>query len=270
MIDFQQHAELITPELAAALLEKNPSNRPVSKSTVYRYATQIKQGTFEANGESIIISSDGELLDGQHRLMAVVQAKMPIIGLIVSNVPKDVFHTIDAGKTRNAADVLAIGGHKNWATLAKVARQLICFREDLPVKATASGYAQLSAGKLLEFADANPKLAECVSAATTLYSIFSAVRQTEYALMLYLFSQKNQEAANSFCEKLAYGQNLTEAHDSAILLVRRKFIDLGMTRRKASDEERLALLISAWNRARAGGLTKSLKWLPEHGLPKIA
>lgn len=69
----------ITPKLAQSLLKNNRANRPISKKTVESYARDMLNGNWKTNtGNAISISKDGALLDGQHRLTAVIKSEIPI------------------------------------------------------------------------------------------------------------------------------------------------------------------------------------------------
>ncbi|MDP2620568.1 MAG: hypothetical protein Q8P46_10395, partial [Hyphomicrobiales bacterium] len=68
----------ITPELAREWLEKtNRKNRPLSELKWTAYAVDMLEGRWQYNGDAIRFGSDGVLLDGQHRLMACVEAGIP-------------------------------------------------------------------------------------------------------------------------------------------------------------------------------------------------
>lgn len=68
----------VTPEMAAKLLEHNKWNRPLNDLHVHRIKNQILKGKWQFNGDTIKVSADGDVLDGQHRLWAVIsQGKQP-------------------------------------------------------------------------------------------------------------------------------------------------------------------------------------------------
>lgn len=112
----------LTPELAAHFLNNNTTNRPVSKSTVERYERAINRGEWMLNGEPIIVFSDGTLGDGQHRCLAVQKTGKSIDTIIMYGIDPETFKTINGGKSRNNADVLAITGEVNTIVLASAAR----------------------------------------------------------------------------------------------------------------------------------------------------
>lgn len=101
----------LTPELAAQLLERNKMNRPLSDAHVARIASQIKTGKWRYNGDTIKISDSEDVLDGQHRLWAVIEAKKPVETLIVYGIERDAFATVDTlRKPRSGGDVVALSG----------------------------------------------------------------------------------------------------------------------------------------------------------------
>ena len=60
----------ITPEIAEMLLARNPDNRHRSPDVVNRYASDMRSGRWSLTGESLKISTDGLLNDGQPRIRA--------------------------------------------------------------------------------------------------------------------------------------------------------------------------------------------------------
>src|SRR5215471_7565954 len=86
---------ILSPERAAELLEHNSYNRPLSQPHVERIARQIRDGKWKFNGDTIKISTNGDVLDGQHRLWAVLEAKKAIETVIVYGIERDAFATID-------------------------------------------------------------------------------------------------------------------------------------------------------------------------------
>lgn len=118
----QAQVEVITLAYAKQLLEQNPRNRRVNRTIVARYAADMKAGLWVNNGQGIVISPEGELLDGQHRMHAIVEAQTSVAMMVVRGVPRDVFATLDSGKPRSAGDVLSIEGCRHPTVAAGVAR----------------------------------------------------------------------------------------------------------------------------------------------------
>ena len=97
----------ITPELAQALLERNEDNRSISQRRVAMFAHDMATGAWRLNNNAIGIGPEGQVWDGQHRLLAVVMAgvtiRMLVFGLELSARP-----TIDQGRPRSVGDNLRI------------------------------------------------------------------------------------------------------------------------------------------------------------------
>lgn len=102
----------ITPKLAREWLEDfNTNNRPIKKSAVRRYALDMEKGSWHLEtGESIKFASDNILLDGQHRLMAIVKSNISVPMLVVTGLDKDTFKVLDTGINRSASDVFNVEG----------------------------------------------------------------------------------------------------------------------------------------------------------------
>ena len=100
----------ITPKMAEIMLEKNIANRKVNQANVNRIAADMATGNYKVNGETIKISPNGEILDGQHRLLACVKSGMSFQTYIVYNVEREAIGTIDMGKGRSVADSLNVMG----------------------------------------------------------------------------------------------------------------------------------------------------------------
>lgn len=108
----------LTPELATQLLERNSLNRPLSDSHVSRIAKQIKAGKWKFNGDTIKIADTNDVLDGQHRLWAVIEAKIPIETILVRGIRRDAFATIDTlRKSRSGSDTLTLNGVHQYRTV---------------------------------------------------------------------------------------------------------------------------------------------------------
>jgi hypothetical protein len=101
---------MITPEMAKSLLEKNSSNRPLSISTVKKYAFEMKQGSWKNTHQGIAVDETGQIIDGQHRLTAIIESGISImttLSIYKGNV-KTLLIPLDRGKNRTVAEVSGI------------------------------------------------------------------------------------------------------------------------------------------------------------------
>ena len=104
------YEEYINPKTAEKYLEKNTNNyRRMNKNKVAVYARDMKSGSWQENGESIKFNKRGELVDGQHRLKAIIEADVPVKMLVIRDVENYV--TIyDCGKTRSLREIALAEG----------------------------------------------------------------------------------------------------------------------------------------------------------------
>lgn len=121
----------ITPEWAARILEtRNPSNRKFKPGKISQYASDMRAGRWGLTHQGIAFDVNGDLLDGQNRLAAIVESKVPVKMLVTSGMPRtlksnghniSVFSLLDGGAGRRASDALYINGHKNARSVASIA-----------------------------------------------------------------------------------------------------------------------------------------------------
>lgn len=131
--------ETITPEKARDLLKGNTDNRPVRESWVETLAEDMKKGLFRTTHQGIAIAPNGRVLDGQHRLLAIVKAGIPIQIMVSRGVDEDLYRVIDGGKTRIIADRLRLltDPHSNRIAVAIVTAYLICASHRMSAGITA-------------------------------------------------------------------------------------------------------------------------------------
>lgn len=98
----------ITPREAAKWLEHNKANRPLTKNHVLFLANELKAGHWRLNGQAIIIAEDESILDGQHRLHAIIESGIKMTTMVVYGVDREAFTTMDTGKVRSPGDTLCL------------------------------------------------------------------------------------------------------------------------------------------------------------------
>lgn len=112
--------ETITPAKAVEYLETSLGNRPISKVSVRSYADSMKQGKWLLNGVPIIFDNEGHVIDGHHRLNAIVQAGIPVQTLVCRGVQPEAFTTIDQGRSKNLGQLLAMQQVDNYNAVAAI------------------------------------------------------------------------------------------------------------------------------------------------------
>lgn len=100
--------ETVTPDTARKYLQANYSNRPVRNTWVTTLAGMITRGEWVQSHQGIAFDETGRLVDGQHRLLACVEANKPMEVLVTRDLPEGVYRYIDGGRTRSPSDRLKL------------------------------------------------------------------------------------------------------------------------------------------------------------------
>lgn len=116
---------LVTPEMAKDWLEKNTSNRPVDQRRVKALAAVMSRGEFLPTHQGIAFSTSGALLDGQHRLLAIVESGASVRMSVTWGVDPRALEVIDTGRARSAGQTLAIQNTPHAHTVAALARSAL-------------------------------------------------------------------------------------------------------------------------------------------------
>lgn len=85
--------EVINPSEAAAYLQNNAMHRKIKQKKVDAYVGEMRDGKWQLNGKALIFDSNGRLLNGQHRLSAVVQSDVPLTTVVIRGVDPSVLET---------------------------------------------------------------------------------------------------------------------------------------------------------------------------------
>ena len=101
----------INPLIAEECLRNNPNNRKLNRARVRQIAEEMKRGEWRNNGESIVINDRGELVDGQHRLNAIIESGKEYI-FNFSTVASEEANFYDLGLSRSVRDIITMSGNE--------------------------------------------------------------------------------------------------------------------------------------------------------------
>lgn len=265
---------LLTPAAAKWILENhNAKNRGVKRHQVKFLRRQIESGKFVFNGETIIVGDNGNILNGQHRLIACCETGEPIDVLMVFGIPEGAFATLDQGARRKGADVLQIEGHKNCNLLAATLRQIDYYFLDALGRPHANGpdgdRGRGDNSHTLVLLEKYPMAEESVSA---MKKGAIATPGSVAAALHYLFSQKSPEQAAEFFDVVLNGFQLgrvyTDIGESAGML-REWLMRAAIGNKKTATATVANVWIKAWNAGRTGVLPKLFKWSESEGQIEI-
>jgi hypothetical protein len=251
--------KLITPSIAIEMLKNNDGNRRMKMPSVYRYSQEMKNGKWkEDTGELIKISKTGKVLDGQHRLKAVILSGVSIYFHVAYGLSDEIFDVLDTGSLRNAADSFFISGIKNSNALPSMISL-----NDLLLKGAKDWFGQknkkLSNSELLDKYNVNPIFWDNVSRKSiNWYNSFSKILAPSIIGGMYsAFIYKDSVQANFFMTQLCEGINVT---NNTINILRNVLIKDKISSKKMPMDMKLALIIKCWNLYRTNKTVKLLRW----------
>jgi hypothetical protein len=247
---------LITPSLAKTFLEANVCNRKIKEKVVIKYASDMQKDLWiEDTFEPIKFSKTGKLLDGQHRLLAVVKSNKAVNFHIVDNLKEEIFSVLDSGTKRNASDVFGISGIKN-ATLIPA---IISFYNRIKSGSNGNNHDNQTNIHLIECYNEREEFWQMTSNKTqSWYDSFSRILQPSIIGGMYAhFYDLNSIQAEDFFNQLCNQKNPT---NSTILNLRKKLFDDKIATRKMGIQIKNALIIKTWNYYRNNEIIKVLKY----------
>ena len=251
----------VTPEQASEWLANNTHNRKLRTHQVAAMVRDIQEGRWKWNGDSIKFAKDGTLLDGQHRLHAIVESGQPIEMLVINGLDKATQATMDTGAKRSGADVLKLNGEKNYTVLAAALRSAILW--DAGIRNMGGGNRVTTNGDLVDYLEAHPEMRNHVEAYNTLrrgLRLPASVGVTA----IKLFTEIDAEDAKYFFERLASdeGHYRGEPIFEARRLLKEDEATASNTRAGRTSTWKMAILIKAWNKYRNGETVKQLSYRP--------
>lgn len=264
---------VVTPELAQELIRLNDNNRPVRTGVVERYSEDMKAGDWRFSGDNIRISNAAKLLDGQHRLLAIIKSKKAQTFNIQTGLEPEAFEVIDTGRGRSAADAVSVKGIQNATTVAGAAKIIKMFEEGHLTGGNTHAKRAYRNADIVNFleTEANmPLLIEMATAGNKWSYASKFLSPATYAAFGYLFGIKNREEAILFFDLLSTGENIGKSNYSMIYLLRKKFIDIATSNMEMEVVAKYALIIKAWNAYIKGKEIGQLSWSDKEAFPVIA
>ena len=251
---------VITPDYARHILENyNPKNRALKEKHVDNLVLEMKNKEWMLNGQTIIFSKNGTLLDGQHRLSACVRSGCSFETVVSYNVEESVFNKIDGlSKPRTTADVLSIENIPNYNIVAAIAKIILKWEylED-DEKHLVLTCTRFNKSDVTEFC---LKRNDFNNSAEMALQCRKLCEPSLFGACHYICSSINQFQANLFFKSIC-DLNLAIELPQALYL-RDKLLTIRSEQRTLSFKkiEIIALIIKSWNAYREGREYKRLSW----------
>jgi hypothetical protein len=256
----------INPTIAKEMLKRNFNNRKLNETHIRNLSNQMKLNNWLFDGTPLKFDKYGRLLDGQHRLNAVIESNKQIKFLILTDIETEAFKVMDTGRLRSSSDVLSIMNIKYPNDVAYVARQYLLF--DNGKRSSGGNVMKISNTEVVDWYNQNLDIINFVSKSDSLCKKFSKVlSRGQVAFYWYLFHQKNVIQAEDFIYKLCDGIGIDS--NSPVYILRKRLFEDRLSNLKLSVYDKKAIIIKAWNLYRKNKpcrvlrFNKSLESFPE-------
>jgi hypothetical protein len=253
---------LVEPAQAAEWLAGPSAQvRQTLKARVSRYARIMKAGKWQLGWDGIAWLDNGERVNGDHRLKAVVESGVPCYFWIIRGLPQGAVTVGDQGTKRTTRQVLGQMGEPNPSALAPALRYLWQWRNGWQIGDKSQG-ASPDVTELLDLLRIEPGIRGSVSQGQSLRKHAGLGSDGLGIVLAYLLIESDRAQAEVFLDQLMYGTSL-EAGDP-ILVLRRRLGELrsGSGATKGIDVTyKAAITIKAFNFWRAGVRIEKLGWM---------
>jgi hypothetical protein len=212
-------------ELLDQAVRNGQKQRHLSEKRVAKFANAMLAGQWQLTHQAIAIDGQGVLIDGQHRLAAVVRSGTKQDFLVAYESEPATFDVIDTGQARTASDTLAIAGYTNVNVLSAAARMLLSYDDIKGTKnSLGSAATKYTSADILNFLESprGETLMACVSEGSALAGVFGRYGAKTWltaAVVVLMESDVHKDIAKEFLTKLRTGEML--AAGSPILAMRR-------------------------------------------------
>ncbi len=236
---------LVTPKVAKQYLESNTRNRNIKIHAVNRYAKDIKAGKWKKDtGDFIRISKTGVVLDGQHRLTAILKAQTSIELDFIFGLEDSIFTVIDTGVSRTKGDLFKIDGVRN----ANQIPAIISFQYALENGRIWNNNVKnkLTNSECLEEYYKKPEYwQDIMKISSTWYREFSKILNKSFIGGFYATLLKiDKDKAYSFMNQLCTGNDIS---NKMINKLRQKLIQDKLATKKIKRSIKTAFVIKTWN-----------------------
>ena len=248
---------LIDADMAAEFLKKERPPKPGEKGTnrksgprlVAEYAAAMVRGEWKLNHQGIAFAANGDMIDGGHRMRAVILANEEVPGIevpfmVATGLDGESMQTMDLGKRRVPADYLQMRGEINSTTLAGILRLVYCYHNVPYVHTESWSRFRITPTMQSEFLDANPGLRDSIHETYPLKKLF---KPSALGSFWYLATQEYETSeVATFLSQVKTGELLSRG-DPALTL-RELMLNAKAALRRFEAAEELALLIKAFKK----------------------
>lgn len=214
---------LITPPMAARIVAKNSSNRPLRLGHVNYLSRCMTNKEFKTTHQGIAIDRNGNMVDGQHRLHAIMQSGIPQRMVIAYDVEADTFGALDQGLKRTHADIL--NAPTKLVEVSRLAATIISGRKGAPTTQEVVNVHEVLQHPVSELLESYTGATRTITSAPM--KLAAALKILEGEGSKYVNALYRDMAARNYDELPAVGKVLVRQVDSGKIDIRLKVDVLG-------------------------------------------
>lgn len=150
----------LTPEKARNWLTRNLHNRRPAPGVVERYRNDMIEGRWLFAADPIRFDQLGNLIDGQHRLMALAGCPdhISLQFLVVTKLDNATQMVMDQGRIRVSADHLTLAGFKDAAAAGAGIKLYLTLATGMLFRDSKAAAAVVTKARIIEWAGENAEL----------------------------------------------------------------------------------------------------------------
>ena len=248
----------VSPELAASWLLRNTGNRPVKQDAVDAWAREMTAGAWRLTNQGIGFDTNGVLIDGQNRLLAVVKSHTTQPFYVAVNLEPEAMTVVDTGVKRSVADVLAISGDAlvpagGSLTLISAAAKIGVLMQQGAINSRSM---KLTSTEILAWISEHGEIAEFTRRASSMRRQ-SHTSPAILAYCMWRLAQVDEEAAAEFFDD--WREMRTSGSGDPVSALIGRLMSAKDSRENLSRAMVISLVFRAWNARRSG---KTLKRIP--------
>lgn len=266
--------EDVTPQKAKTWLGTlYEGQRNIKKQIVKKFADDMKSGKWLRTGDTIKFDQNGKLIDGQHRLHAIVDSNRTQRILVVRGLPTKAYQHIDIGIKRTDADMFKFSGIKNSALVSAACRWCMSYETGgiTPGNRHIGNGMGSSTEFVLEYYYNHDLIQEFAKSAMRLKTI---IAPSAALFLIYKTYISNSEKHQAFWDAASGIVSPTVRHPAyhAISMLAEATMKSHIAAKRLRTEERAYALAKAWNYHKVGKSLSSqapLRWSGKGSIPEF-
>lgn len=253
----------ITPVMAEVMLKQNTFNRPIKKKRVAMWSKSIRAGNWMLTGVPIVFSDEGSILDGQHRLLAIVETGMTIRCDVRFGIDKAAFKYYDIGAVRTNSDILSTDGNVDTIALAGALARWAKYEQGKNVSINRDN--KIEGDESLVVLAKHPAIRDSISPARKVAKKIRHMRVIIGTFIHYTLWRIDPAMADEMFEYLHVPAGVAYKKNHPLVQLRSQF---EANKVRMNDAEVAAICFNAWNKWRGDSSRLDLRWDSSKEFPR--